>query len=132
MAIAPVPNFPETTPTFFDQKVGESLTGNEGPHRFFEGLGTDPDIPADFVTGIRQGETPAPGRPNRNAAVFVKSPGETMKQRAHAGSASWVEAPTFLREFVQGSFTNYDKPEFELEMGSESRLHRPAPNVVRD
>ena len=97
-----------------------------------EGLGTDPDIPADFVTGIRQGETPAPGRPNRNASVFVKSPGETMKQRAHAGSASWVEAPTFLREFVQGSFTNYDRPAFELEQGSETRLHRPAPNVVRD
>jgi hypothetical protein len=132
MAIAPVPSFPERTPTFFDQKVGESIPGNEGPHLFQEGLGSDPDIPADFVTGIRQGETPAPGRPNRNAPVFIKPPAETMKQRAHAGSASWVEAPTFLREFVQGSFTNYDSPQWELEMGSETRLHRAAPNVVRD
>jgi hypothetical protein len=55
-----------------------------------------------------------------------------MKQRAHAGSASWVEAPTFLREFVQGSFANSARPEFEIEQGTEHRIHRPAPNVVRD
>ena len=132
MTIAPVPNFPEKSPTFFDRKMGESLTGNGGPQLFQEGLASDPDVPYDFVTGIRQGETPAPGRPNRNANVFIKPPQETMKQRAHAGSASWVEGPTFLREFVQGSFTNYSAPQWELEMGSERRLVRPAPNVVRD
>lgn len=132
MAMAPNPGFPEKAPTFFDVKGAESIPGNSGPHLFQEGLASDPDIPADFVVGIRQGETPAPGRPNRNANVFIKPPQETMKQRAHAGSASWVEAPTFLREFVQGSFTNYAAPQFELEMGSEQRLVRPAPNVVRD
>lgn len=132
MAISPTPALPERAPTFFDRKMGESIPGNQGPQLFQEGLASDPDIPGDFMTGVSQGETTAPGRSNRNAPVFIKPPQETMKQRAHAGSASWVEAPTFLREFVQGSFTNRAAPQFELEQGTESRIHRPAPNVVRD
>lgn len=132
MPIAPAPQNPERSPTVFERKFGESIPGNQGPQLFQEGLASDPDIPGDFMTGIQQGELTAPGRPNRNVPVFVKSPAETMKQRAHAGSASWVEAPTFLREFVQGSFTTSASPEFELEMGTEHRIHRPAPNVVRD
>lgn len=132
MAISPAPGFPERTPTFFDLTGAPSIPGNTGPHLFQEGLATDPDIPSDFALGIQQGQMTAPGRPNRNVPVFVKPPQETMKQRAHAGSASWVEAPTYLREFVQGGFADYAAPAWELEMGTEQRIFRPAPNQVRD
>lgn len=132
MAIAPDPQFPEVTPTVFEAKVSPATPGQEGPTRFEEGLGTDPDVPQDFVVGIAQGHNSAPGRPNRNASVFVKPAAETMKQRAHAGSASWVDAPTFLGEFVRGSFTDYAQVQFEEVFRNGARQERPAPNIVND
>ena len=80
--LAPTPQFPERAPTEFQRKGAPSPIGNQGPVRFEEGLATDPDVPADFVTGIVQGNSSAPGRPNRNANVFEKPAEETMKERA--------------------------------------------------
>lgn len=132
MTIAPDPQFPEVTPTVFERKVSPAFPGQEGPTRFEEGLGSDPDVPQDFVVGISQGHTSSPGRPNRNAPVFVKPAAEAMKQRAHAGSASWVDAPTFLGEFVTGSFTDYAQVRFEEVFRNGARQERPAPNIVND
>lgn len=130
--LAPAPQFPENTGTEFQRKIGPSPVGHQGPTRFEEGLASDPDVPADFVTGIMQGNSSAPGRPNRNLNVFEKPAEETMKERAHAGSASWVEAPTMLGDFIQGSFTDYAEPFFEEVIRDGSHQDRPAPTQVRD
>ena len=132
MSVAPAPQFPERTPNEFERKFSPAAPGQEGPLRFEEGLGTDPDVPNDFVVGASQGMTTAPGRPNRNVKVDTKPAAETMSQRAHAGSAAWVDAPTFLGEFVQGSFTNRAFPVFEEVVRNGARQERPAPNAVRD
>lgn len=126
--LAPVPPFPERTPQFYEGKVASGLPGERGPLRFEEGLGTDTDVPADFGVGIAQGQ-PSPARPNRNQKVDTKWPEETMHQRAHAGSASWITAPTMLGEFVQGSGTG-DVVEFETAQNPGSRVMRRNPTVV--
>lgn len=132
MTVAPAPQFPERTPNEFERKFSPATPGQEGPLRFEEGLGTDPDVPSDFVVGATQGMQTAQGRPNRNIKVDTKTAQETMAQRAHAGSAAWVDAPTFLGEFVQGSFTNRSFPVFEEVVRNGARQERPAPNAVRD
>lgn len=132
MSVAPAPQFPERTPNEFERKYSAATPGQEGPLRFEEGLGTDPDVPSDFVVGASQGMMTAPGRPNRNVKVDTKTAAETMSQRAHPGSAAWVDAPTFLGEFVQGSFTNRSFPVFEEVYRNGARQERPAPNAVRD
>ncbi|MFI9271890.1 hypothetical protein ACIGXM_14385 [Kitasatospora sp. NPDC052896] len=50
-----------------------------------------------------QGYQTPPGRANHNANVFEKSPEETLRERAHAGSASWPEAPTFISQMAAGA-----------------------------
>lgn len=132
MTLAPAPQNPERSPNIYERKYSPAVPGQEGPLRFEEGLGTDPDVPNDFVTGATQGTLTAPGRPNRNANVFTKPAAETMSQRSHPGSAAWVDAPTFLGEFVQGSFTNFSEPQFEEVVRNGARQERPAPNAVTD
>lgn len=132
MTIAPAPQSPERLPHIYERKFSPAAPGQEGPLRFEEGLATDPDVPSDFVVGATQGSITAPGRPNRNAKVDTKPAAETMKQRAHAGSAAWVESPTFLSEFVTGSFTDFSEPTFETVVRNGARQERPAPTVVRD
>lgn len=132
MTIAPAPQNPERSPNVFERKLSGAVPGQEGPLRFEEGLGTDPDVPNEFVKGATQGTLSAPGRPNRNTPVFVKPASETMQERAHAGSAAWVDAPTFLNEFVTGSFTDFSAPRFEEVVRNGARQERPAPNQVRD
>lgn len=130
--IAPAPQFPERVPSMYEGKMAESIVQNQGPTRFEEGLATDPDVPNDFVVGITQGYQVPPGRPNHNIPVWTKTAEETMKERAHAGSAAWIEAPTMLQEFAQGSFTDYSFPHFEEVMMDGSRQQRPSVNQVRD
>jgi hypothetical protein len=93
--------------------MAPSVPGGRGPLRFEEGLATDTDVPNDFQLGVSQGYITAPGRPNHNANVWEKSPAETMKERAHVGSAAWVEAPTFLGEFAHASFNDYGAIRYE-------------------
>lgn len=132
MAISPAPPTPERSPNVWEGKYALGQPGQAGPLRFEEGLGTDPDVPRDFVLGASQGSATLPGRPNVNAPVFVKSAQETMQERAHAGSAAWVDAPTFLKEFMTGSFTDYSQTQFEEVVRNGARQERPAPNVVND
>lgn len=130
--IAPAPRFPERPGTVYERKMAESYPGMAGPLRFEEGIGTDTDIPNEFAFGAQQGYQTPPGRPNHNMNVFEKPAQQTMAERAHVGSAAWIEAPTMLRDFVQGSFTDYAEVTFEEVVRPGTRLQRANPTVVTD
>ncbi len=131
MTISPNPLFPERSPQFYEEKMGPNMPGQRGPLRFQEGVATDTDVPRDFGVGIAQGE-PNPGRPNHNANVYEKPPEETMQERAHVGSASWVDAPSFLGEFSQGAFSGYGDNHYEAVQNSGMRIRRLNGTVVND
>ena len=131
MGISPVPNFPERSPQIYERKMTDNVE-RRGPLRFEEGVATDTDVPNDFQVGVQNGFASAPGRPNRNAPVWQKPAAETMAERAHVGSAAWIEAPTFLGEFAHGSFTNYAEQTFEEKYVSGGRTQRLNPTVVQD
>lgn len=130
--LAPAPQYPERSPNTYERSMAPAVPGNRGPLRFEEGVATDTDIPRDFQVGISQGYIPAPGRSNHNQNVYEKYPEETMAERAHVGSAAWVEAPTFLGEFMQGSFTDYAAPRYEEVVRNGGRQARLSPVVVMD
>jgi len=112
--LAPAPTFPERPGTVYERKAGPDRSGNVGPLRFEEGLATDTDIPSEFSNGAMQGYVTAPGRPNHNQNVYEKWPAETMRERAHVGSAAWVEAPTYLGEFAHGTDSVLAERKFEM------------------
>jgi len=132
MAIAPDPKFPERPGNVYDRKVSPASAGQRGPLRFEEGIATDTDVPNEFSKGAMQGYEPAAGRPNRNQNVFEKLPEETMRERAHVGSAAWVEAPSHLSEFAAGGFADHGDNRIEEVMrnGSHQFPHNAA--VVQD
>lgn len=132
MAIAPAPKFPESAGTVYDRKVSPATPGQRGPLRFEEGVATDTDVPQEFTKGAMQGYVPAPGRPNRNQNVFEKLPEETMRERAHVGSAAWVEAPAHLSEFAAGGFADHGDNRFEREFRSGGQQRSSNPAVVTD
>ena len=104
-------------------------TARRGPLRFEEGVATDTDIPNDFG----QGAYGDPGGDGRGRPfTVVKDPGETMRERAHVGSSTWIEAPTMLSDFVIGAGIGQSPPQFEQELGSEVRLRRINPAQVSD
>jgi hypothetical protein len=131
MGIGPNPMFPERAPQVYEMKGSGNLE-RRGPLRFEEGLATDTDIPTDFQKGIMSGFAAAPGRPNRNAPVWQKPAAETLAERAHVGSASWIEAPTFLGEFAHGSFSNNAEQIVEEKLVTGGRTMRINPTVVND
>jgi len=132
MTIAPDPKFAERPGTVYDRKMSPATPGQRGPLRFEEGLATDTDVPNEFSKGAMQGYVPAAGRPNRNQNVFEKLPEETMRERAHVGSAAWVEAPDHLREFAAGGFADHGDNRIE-EVVRSGGLQKPGnPSVVRD
>lgn len=130
--IAPTPQFPERVGATYERKFSPATPGLRGPLRFEEGVATDTDVPNDFQLGLDQGyDTPA-GRPNHNTNVFEKYPDETMRQRAHVGSAAWVEAPTYVTEFSQGNFGDHSEVVIEEVIRSGARQARPNPAQVVD
>jgi hypothetical protein len=131
MGIGPTPLFPERAPQAYELKAAGNAE-RRGPLRFEEGLATDTDVPTDFQKGIASGSAAAPGRPNRNAPVWQKPAAETLGERAHAGSASWIEAPTYLGEFAHGSFTDYAEQKVEVVARSGARTQRLNATVVND
>lgn len=130
--IGPAPQFPERAPQNYDRKFSDAAPGQEGPLRFQEGIATDTDVPNDFTKGALQGYISAPGRPNRNANVYEKYADETMRERAHVGSAAWIEAETFLGEFAQGAFTDHGEIRYEEVIRSGAHYQRINPTVVTD
>lgn len=133
MGIAPTPSFPERAPTFYEEKMALSQAGNRGPLRFEEGIATDTDVPDDFIRGMTEAAIPAPGRPNHvNPELQFKHADETLSERAHVGSAAWVDAPTVLGEFAHGSFSGSAEVTYEEVRRSGGRYERIAPTVVQD
>ena len=101
--LAPAPRYPERDrgAVNYEGKVA-SNTERRGPLRFEEGLATDTDVPSDFQLGAAQGYRTAPGKPNHNLPVWIKTPAETMRARAHAGSAAWIDSAGMTGEFMHG------------------------------
>jgi hypothetical protein len=129
--IAPDPQFQERVGTVYERKFADNAS-RRGPLRFEEGVATDTDVPNEFTKGVMQGYVTAPGRPNHNANVYEKYPEETMAERVHVGSASWVEAPTYLGEFSHGSFSDYAAVSYEEVVRNGRRYERLSPAVVDD
>lgn len=111
--LAPTTQFPERVPTYYERKAAPNRSGQQGPARFYEGLASDTDLPNEFSNGAMQGYRTAPGRPNHNLNVYEKWAAETMRERAHVGSASWTEAPTYLSEFSHGTDTVLAERKYE-------------------
>ena len=132
MAIAPDPKFAERPGNTYDRKFSSATPGQRGPLRFEEGLATDTDVPQEFTMGAMQGYEPAAGRPNRNKAVHTKTAEETMRERAHVGSAAWVEAPASLSDFAAGGFADYGDNQIERVFRNGANQKAANPAVVTD
>jgi hypothetical protein len=132
MSISPAPRFPEKHSPVYDRKMAAAVPGQRGPLRFEEGIATDTDVPQSFTEGAMHGYMPAPGRPNRNANVFEKLPEETMRERAHVGSAAWVEAPNSLQDFAAGAFADHGDNRFEEVFRDGTHQAALNPAVVQD
>lgn len=112
--LAPNTSFPERPGTYYERKAGANTSGTTGPARFYEGVASDTDVPREFANGAMQGYQTAAGRPNHNMNVYEKYPDKTMAERAHVGSAAWIEAPTYLNEFAHGTDSVLAERKFEL------------------
>ena len=133
MNVAPAPMFPEKHSPVFERSFAPSIPMNKGPLRFEEGVATDTDVPADFAQGAYEDTAPSPMRQNHNnPEAFYKHAMDTMRERAHVGSASWIEAPSVLSDFVQGAMAGDGMPTFEYEYNTGAHMNRPNPTVVFD
>lgn len=131
MGIAPSNIPPERTPQTFQRTMGPDMAGRTGPLRFEEGLATDTDVPDDFTEGMGDGYQTGPGSPNHNnPASQYKHADVVMRERAHVGSASWVDAPSVLQEFVGG--VTEPPVTFPDVMRSGGRYERRSPELVTD
>lgn len=130
--IAPVPMNPERTPVSYQRTVAPQIPGNKGPLRFEEGIATDTDVPTDFARGAYFDTSQGPRPGYNNPEMLYKHADETMAERAHVGSAAWVEAPTFLGEFVNGSRAGYGDIHYERVFNPGTRIQRVHPAVVPD
>lgn len=111
------------------EHVMAANTVRRGPLRFEEGVATDTDVPNDFGQGA-YGDTGGDAR--GRSFTPIKTPEETTRERAHVGSASWIEAPTMLSDFVIGASIGQGPSSFEREVGSEARIRRLNPAQVSD
>lgn len=102
MGLAPNPQFPERAPVTYETKMAPAMPGNRGPLRFEEGIATDTDVPNDFQRGMMEGGTPGPGG-GANPETQYKHADEVYKERAHVGSAAWVDSPQYLGGFAAGA-----------------------------
>jgi len=134
MTIAPQNPYPERVGSRFDRTVAPSIPASRGPLRFEEGIATDTDVPMDFARGAYFDTTSDPARHNHNnPEMLYKHADETMRERAHIGSAAWIEAPGMLSDFVQGAGAGQGMPAYELVRNPLThRMNRPPANIVRD
>lgn len=131
--LAPVDTGPEKIGNVYEAKMAPNVAGGRGPMYFEEGIATDTDVPNDFVLGMRQGYETA-SRPNHNMNVFEKPASETMRERAHVGSAAWVEAPDYLGAFAGGTSNEAERKFVAVNRGSGlgQKWHRQDAAVVTD
>jgi hypothetical protein len=124
--------FPERPGTQYEVKPVSGAPSGPGPLYFEEGLGTDTDLPNNFQTGALQGYQTPPGRSNHNLNVYTKTAQETLAERTHVGSASWVEGPLMLQDFAIGSFSDAAEVRYEEVYRTGGRMARPNAAVVND
>ena len=88
----------------------------------------------DFARGAYFDTTSDSRRHNHNNPEMVyKHADETMRERAHIGSAAWIEAPGMLSDFVQGAGAGQGMPAYEMVQNPLThRMNRPSPTIVRD
>lgn len=101
-------------------------TTRRGPLRFEEGIPTDTDVPTEFGKGAYDDTQ------QQYPRLEVKSAQDTMRERAHVGSSTWIEAPTMLSDFVHGAQAGRSLPSYERELGSEARIRRINASTVTD
>jgi len=117
MPIAPMNPFPERgrSEIVFEGGVGSERRFGNAPVYFEEGVARDTDVPNDFARGAYQDTAPiSPTKAWQHPETFVKTAAETMQERAHVGSAAWVEAPSVLSEFAEGAGQGFGRPEFAV------------------
>lgn len=128
MTIAPQNPYPEAMRNVFERTMAPSIPMNRGPLRFEEGTGTDSDITNDFGQGAYADGASSPMRMNHaNRDALYKPAEQTMAERAHVGSASWIEAPAVLSDFVAGATAGDGMPTFEMVQNSGYHVDRPNP-----
>jgi len=133
MTIAPNPLYPERVPQAFEVALAANPAGNRGDMRFEEGIGTDTDVPNDFVRGAYVDTAARAGTLNQKDPEHVfKHPEETMAERAHVGSSTWIEAPAMLSDFVAGASAGQTPPQFEMIVVPGGYMYRRAPTVISD
>lgn len=103
MTITPSTGAPEKFSPVFERTTAPSKTGNKGPLRFEEGVATETDVPQDFNRGAYQDSAGSSDRRFQSVEMQYKRAADTMRERAHIGSASWIEAPALLSDFVSGT-----------------------------
>lgn len=103
-----------------------------GPLRFEEGLVTDTDIPNEFRRGCYADTTYDAQQSGAGWGPWTKMPAETMRERAHAGSSTWIDADSLLREFVQGAHVGMGEPSYEVETNPGTIQRRLNRAVVTD
>lgn len=132
--LAPTPSYPERDRGAANyESKSASNSSRRGPLRFEEGIATDTDVPSDFALGVMHGYRTAPGRPNHNAVVWEKPAAETMRARAHVGSASWIDSADMLGDFMHGVNVNANASRrFEQVNRSGGRYERLHGAVVSD
>jgi hypothetical protein len=131
MTISPYTNGPEKFSPTFERVTAASKTGNRGPLRFQEGVATETDVPKDFGRGAYV-DTAGNSRGYQTQEHMFKRAEETMRERAHIGSASWVEAPALLSDFVAGTASG-DRGTMVggWERAFNSGAHQARPNKMR-
>lgn len=133
MTIAPNPLYSEKTAQAFEVAYAGNVPGNRGDMRFEEGIGTDTDVPNDFVRGAYIDTAARAGTLNQKDPEHVwKHADETMQERAHVGSATWIEAPAMLADFVAGAGAGQTPPQWEMIMSPGGYSYRRAPTVISD
>ena len=55
-----------------------------------------------------------------------------MGERAHVGSAAWVEGPIYLSEFATGAFSGHGVPMYEQVNRPPQKIYRMNAAVVTD
>lgn len=124
---------PEKGTPKFEYGMGSEYVnraGAKGPVYFYEGVQTDTDVPSDFQRGAYVDTAPvSPTSAATNPEHVFKRAEETMRERAHIGSASWIESPEVLADFVQGTVSGDRSPKFEWAYNSGA--HQSRPNKVR-
>jgi hypothetical protein len=129
MSVAPVPATPEKPTPIFERSMAPSIPMNRGPRYFEEGVANDTDVPYDFGVGsVLDGQSLRPTTSRKSPEVMIKPANQTMRERAHVGSASWVEAPSVLSEFAEGAMAG-DMPTREFTIVRNPGTHMARPNA---